>query len=64
MSNSTRNCANWQPKKESSDMIVKVKGGWKVLSEKRKPLSKVLKSRKAAEKRLRQVEWFKHHPKK
>jgi len=45
-------------------MIVKVKGGWKVLSEKRKPLSKVLKSRKAAERRLRQVEWFKHHPKK
>lgn len=41
-------------------MIRKVKGGYKVFSEAGKPLSKVLPTRQAAEKRLRQVEYFKH----
>ena len=41
-------------------MIRKVKGGWKVVSEKGKNLGGVYKSRKQAEKRLRQVEYFKH----
>jgi len=40
-------------------MIRRVGGGWKVLSESGKPLSKVLKSHKAAVKRLQQVEYFK-----
>ena len=40
-------------------MIIKVDGGFQVFSEKGKPLSKVLASREAAEKRLRQVEFFK-----
>lgn len=42
-------------------MIRKVKSGWVVLSEKGKRLSKVLKTKAAAVKRLRQVEYFKHH---
>lgn len=42
-------------------MIRKVKGGYVVLSEKGKHLSKVLPSREAAAERLRQVEFFKHH---
>lgn len=41
-------------------MIKKVKGGYKVLSEGGRPLSKVLKSYKAAAKRLAQVEYWKH----
>jgi len=41
-------------------MIVKVKGGYKVLSEKGKNLGGPYKSKAAAEKRLRQVEFFKH----
>jgi len=41
-------------------MIRRVDGGWKVLSESGKPLSKVLKSHKAAVDRLKQVEMFKH----
>jgi hypothetical protein len=45
-------------------MIVKVPGGWVVKSESGKNLSKVLKSRKAAEKRLMQVEFWKHVKKK
>jgi len=41
-------------------MIKKVKGGYKVYSSKGKPLSKILKTKKAAQKRLKQVEYFKH----
>jgi hypothetical protein len=41
-------------------MIRKVPGGYKVYSEKGRPLSKVLKSMKAAKKRLAQIEYFKH----
>lgn len=41
-------------------MIVKVKGGYVIKSEKGKKLSKVLKTREAAVKRLKQVEYFKH----
>lgn len=41
-------------------MIRKVKGGYKVFSESGKPLSKVLPTRAAAKKRLKQVEYFKH----
>ena len=42
-------------------MIKKVKGGYKVLSEKGKNLGGPYKSREESEKRLRQVEYFKHH---
>lgn len=42
-------------------MIKKVSGGYKVLSEKGKNLGGPYKAKKAAEKRLRQVEYFKHH---
>ncbi len=41
-------------------MIVKVKGGYKVVSEKGKNLGGPYESKAAAEKRLRQVEFFKH----
>lgn len=41
-------------------MIKKVKGGYMVVSEEGKPLSKVLPSKSAAEQRLAQVEMFKH----
>jgi hypothetical protein len=41
-------------------MIKKVAGGYKVLSEKGKSLGGPYKSKAAAEKRLRQVEFFKH----
>ena len=41
-------------------MIKKVPGGYKVYSEKGKPLSRVLATHDAALKRLRQVEYFKH----
>jgi hypothetical protein len=41
-------------------MIVKSDGGYVVKSESGKRLSKPT-SKKAAEKRLRQVEWFKSH---
>jgi hypothetical protein len=41
-------------------MIKKVAGGYKVLSEKGKNLGGPYKSKKEAEKRLRQVEFFKH----
>jgi hypothetical protein len=41
-------------------MIKKVAGGYKVLSEKGKNLGGPYKTRKEAEKRLRQVEFFKH----
>lgn len=43
-------------------MIKKVKGGFKVLSEKSgKNLGGPYKTREEAEKRLRQVEFFKHN---
>lgn len=41
-------------------MIKKVKGGYKVLSEHGKNLGGPYKSKEEAEKRLRQVEFFKH----
>lgn len=41
-------------------MIRKTKSGYKVLSEKGKNLGGPYKSKAAAEKRLRQVEYFKH----
>ena len=42
-------------------MIRKVSGGYKVLSEKGKNLGGPYKSKKKAEKRLQQVEYFKHN---
>lgn len=45
-------------------MIVPVKGGFIVKSEKGKNLSRVLPTRAAAKKRLLQVEYFKHKGKK
>jgi hypothetical protein len=42
-------------------MIKKVSGGYKVLSEKGKNLGGPYKTKQAAERRLRQVEYFKHH---
>lgn len=41
-------------------MIKKVNGGYKVVSEKGKNLGGPYKSKKAAERRLAQVEYFKH----
>lgn len=41
-------------------MIRKVKGGYQVVSEKGKNLSGVLKTRKEAQDRLREIEYFKH----
>lgn len=47
---------------EEGQMIRKVKGGYKVLSEKKKKnLGGPYKTKAEAEKRLRQVEFFKHH---
>jgi hypothetical protein len=45
-------------------VIVKVNGGWVVSSETGKKLSKVYKTKSEAEKRLRQIEMFKHIKKK
>ena len=42
------------------NVIKKVQGGYKVLSEKGKNLGGPYKTRKEAEKRLREVEFFKH----
>jgi hypothetical protein len=42
-------------------MIRKVSGGYQVLSEKGKNLGGPYKSKKEAEKRLQQVEYFKHN---
>lgn len=42
-------------------MIVKSDSGYQVKSESGKNLSKKGLSKKEAKKRLRQVEWFKHH---
>jgi hypothetical protein len=47
--------------KEGRYMIKKVKDGYKVLSEKGKNLGGPYKTKAAAEKRLKQVEYFKHH---
>ena len=41
-------------------MIKKVKAGYKVVSEKAKNLGGPYKSKTASQKRLRQVEFFKH----
>lgn len=41
-------------------MIRKVSGGYKVYSEKGKPLSKTYSTKAQAQARLRQVEMFKH----
>jgi hypothetical protein len=46
--------------KEDKSMIKKVAGGYQVLSEKGKNLGGPYKSKTEAEKRLRQVEFFKH----
>jgi hypothetical protein len=46
---------------EGHFVIKKVTGGYNVLSEKGKSLGGPYKTKKAAEKRLRQVEYFKHH---
>jgi hypothetical protein len=48
------------PKKREGPMIKKVEGGYKVLSEKGKNLGGPYKTKKEAEKRLKQVEFFKH----
>ena len=45
---------------EAIKMIKKVQGGYKVLSEKGKNLGGPYKTKKEAEKRLREVEYFKH----
>jgi hypothetical protein len=42
------------------DMIIKVKGGYQVISTKGKNLGGPYKTREEAEKRLREVEYFKH----
>ena len=41
-------------------MIRPVKGGYKVYSEKGKPLSKTYKTKVQAQKRLNQIEYFKN----
>ena len=46
--------------KEDKTMIKKVEGGYQVFSEKGKNLGGPYKTKGAAEKRLRQVEFFKH----
>jgi hypothetical protein len=46
--------------KEGEAMIKKVAGGYRVLSEKGKNLGGPYKTKAAAEKRLREVEFFKH----
>ena len=47
-------------KSKGAIIIKKVAGGYKVLSEKGKNLGGPYKTKKEAEKRLRQVEFFKH----
>lgn len=41
-------------------MIRSVKGGYKVYSEKGKPLSRVYKTKSEAQQRLKDIEYFKH----
>jgi hypothetical protein len=60
-----RNAALWHFFEDSElalevIMIKKVGGGYKVLSEKGKNLGGPYKTKKEAEKRLQQVEFFKH----
>ena len=47
-------------KNDEGEMIKKVKEGYKVTSSKGKNLGGPYKSKEAAKKRLRQVEFFKH----
>jgi hypothetical protein len=54
-----QNCPGLDSAKEES-MIRKTKEGYRVLSEKGKNLGGPYKSKAQAEKRLRQVEFFKH----
>lgn len=49
--------------KERNNMIRKVSGGYKVVSHSGKNLGGPYKTKAAAEKRLRQVEFFKHRGK-
>lgn len=49
-----------QAGKRGKQMIKKVAGGYKVLSENGKNLGGPYKTKKEAEKRLKQVEYFKH----
>lgn len=51
----TQNVVFWE-----MTVIKKVSGGYRVLSEKGKNLGGPYKTKKEAEKRLRQVEFFKH----
>ncbi len=45
-------------------MIVKVKGGWRIKSDNgKKWLSGIYKTKEAAVKRLKQIEYFKHKSK-
>ena len=44
-------------------MVKSVKGGYKVYSEKGKPLSKTYPTRKQAQARLREIEYFKNKKK-
>lgn len=41
-------------------MIKRVKGGYKVVSKKGRDLSRVYDTKEKAEKRLREIEYFKH----
>lgn len=52
-----------QRKQGGAFMIQKVKGGYKVVSESGKNLGGPYKTKAAAQKRLRQVEYFKHRKK-
>lgn len=49
---------------ETKTMIVKIKGAYYVISEKTgKKLSKGFKTKQEAVRRLQQIEYFKHNPK-
>jgi hypothetical protein len=51
----------WARRARRISMIKKVSGGYKVVSEKGKNLGGPYKTKQAAEKRLKQVEYFKHN---
>ncbi len=53
-------CPCYIPRGGETDMIKKVKGGYKVLSSKGRNLGGPYKTLDEAKKRLRQVEFFKH----